>query len=66
MFTVKRACNMPSIAGSLSETLLIALVITGLKTLFLQIFYVKTIPCQSGMDWGGGSGLILASHDLWP
>ena len=52
MFTVNRAFHMPSIAGSLSETFLIALMITGLQTLFLQIFYVQMSPCQSGLCWG--------------
>ena len=65
MFTVKRECHMPSIARSFPKTLLTALIITGLQTLFLQIFYVQMSSCKSGMDWGG-SGLILASHNLWP
>ena len=56
---------MPSIADSLSETFLIALMIKGLQILSLQIFYVQMSQCKSGMDWGG-SGLILESQNLWP
>ena len=51
MFTIMRECHMPSITVSLSETFLIVLMITGLQTLFLQIFYVQTSPCKSGMNW---------------
>ena len=56
---------MLSIAVSFYQTFLIALIITGLQTLFLQIFYVQMIPCQNGMEWGC-YGLILASHNFWP
>ena len=65
MFTVNRACHMPSIAGRFSDTFLITLIITSLQTLFLCIFYVNISPYKSGMNWGG-SGLILAPHNLWP
>ena len=53
MLTINRECHMPNISNSLSNTLLIVLLITGMKTLFLHIFNVHMSPYQSGIDWGG-------------
>ena len=66
MFTAKRECHMPSISGRLSYALSIVLMITGLQTIFLQIFYVHMSRCQNGMELGGGYGLILSSQNFWP